>query len=206
MATSVPTQSPNSPPKKPLTVIVGQTPSGLPAEWEVRFSKSRQLPYYYNAETTESRWEPPSNTDLPALEAHLKSIVEQHKLQATETTGKIRVRHLLIKHSQSRRPSSWKEVPPPPHSHCGPRFGGVLRACEADAWGSTRSREVPKKQGRSSKRINPALRLGKSRSLNSLLRRVIARVPVNTATWATLDAGRCNLRSRRRRLNYRSGR
>jgi hypothetical protein len=89
--------------------------TGLPPDWEVRFSKTRQLPYYYNDNKKESRWEPPVDTDLTALEKHLRIMFEQPKQQTTE---KIRVRHLLIKHNQSRRPSSWKEVQPnplPPH-------------------------------------------------------------------------------------------
>lgn len=28
--------------------------------------------------------------------------------------GKVRASHLLVKHAQSRRPASWKEVSPPP--------------------------------------------------------------------------------------------
>jgi NIMA-interacting peptidyl-prolyl cis-trans isomerase 1 len=64
----------------------------LPPNWEIRFSKSRQLPYYYNTVTRESQWERP---------------------QATTTVNnapqaQIRASHLLVKHRDSRRPSSWR--------------------------------------------------------------------------------------------------
>jgi peptidyl-prolyl cis-trans isomerase NIMA-interacting 1 len=70
-------------------------------------SKTRGLPYYYNHETNESTWEPPPGTDLDALEAHASSI-------PSAPSDKIRVRHLLVKHSKSRNPSSWKQVPSSP--------------------------------------------------------------------------------------------
>ncbi|ORX83787.1 rotamase-domain-containing protein [Anaeromyces robustus] len=52
--------------------------------WEEKWSRSRNRVYYFNPSTGESRWENPE--------------AEQ-----------IRVCHLLVKHNQSRRPSSWKE-------------------------------------------------------------------------------------------------
>jgi len=63
--------------------------SPLPAGWEVRHSNSKNLPYYFNAETKESRWEFPSSTE-----------------------GKIRAAHLLIKHKDSRRPKSQRQDGP----------------------------------------------------------------------------------------------
>jgi len=64
--------------------------TGLPPGWEVRHSNSKNLPYYFNPSTKESRWEPPEGTD--SLE------------------GKIRCAHLLVKHRDSRRASSWREA------------------------------------------------------------------------------------------------
>jgi peptidyl-prolyl cis-trans isomerase NIMA-interacting 1 len=86
--------------------------TGLPPEWEVRVSKTRQMPYYFNRETNESRWEPPPNTDTATLSNYLTTTFSSS--QPPSSQEKIRVRHLLIKHSQSRRPSSWKEVSPHP--------------------------------------------------------------------------------------------
>jgi WW domain len=82
--------------------------TGLPSEWEIRFSKTRQIPYYFNRDTNESRWEPPSGSDISTLQAYLTA-------NYSPNDTKIRVRHLLVKHSKSRRPSSWKEVPHSPH-------------------------------------------------------------------------------------------
>ena len=69
-------------------------------------SKTRQMPYYFNRETNESRWEPPAGTDMAVLQSHLTTTVSNSSNSPSE---RIRVRHLLVKHAQSRRPSSWKE-------------------------------------------------------------------------------------------------
>jgi len=72
--------------------------------WEIRFSRSKLIPYYYNTDTGASTWEPPENlTDeqikkLPGAE-HLKP-----------PSGQIRASHILVKHKDSRRPASWKEA------------------------------------------------------------------------------------------------
>ncbi|KAF2159412.1 hypothetical protein M409DRAFT_60875 [Zasmidium cellare ATCC 36951] len=88
--------------------------TGLPAGWEVRHSNSKNLPYYFNPGSKESRWEPPQDTDSEALKhymgqyhtANLRSDLDvQQKLE-----GKIRCAHLLVKHAGSRRPSSWREA------------------------------------------------------------------------------------------------
>ncbi|KAJ1933710.1 peptidyl-prolyl cis-trans isomerase Pin1, partial [Linderina macrospora] len=65
--------------------------SALPPGWEVRMSKSRGIEYYFNRATGESRWEPPT---------------DDHRRR----TSKMRASHLLVKHSGSRKPSSWKEA------------------------------------------------------------------------------------------------
>ncbi|KAK5093519.1 peptidyl-prolyl cis-trans isomerase Pin1 [Exophiala xenobiotica] len=86
--------------------------TGLPADWEVRHSNSKNLPYYFNHKTHESRWEPPEDADTEKL----KTYMAQHHSGANtrldggiSQDGKIRAAHLLVKHSGSRRPSSWKE-------------------------------------------------------------------------------------------------
>jgi len=63
-------------------------PEDLPPGWISRVSKSKNRVYYYNTKTGESVWEKP---------------VE--KQEAPE----VRASHLLVKHKDSRRPSSWKQ-------------------------------------------------------------------------------------------------
>lgn len=78
----------------------------LCSQWEVRFSNSRQRPYFYNDAQGTSIWEPPAGLSdeevlsLPGARENLHRKPEE-SVQAS---------HLLIKHSGSRRPSSWKEV------------------------------------------------------------------------------------------------
>ncbi len=89
------------------------TETGLPDGWEVRHSNYKNLPYYFNAKTHESRWEPPEAADTDKLKIYM---AEHHSSKATgvdgaagDGDGKIRAAHLLVKHKDSRRPSSWKE-------------------------------------------------------------------------------------------------
>lgn len=86
--------------------------SGLPEPWEVRVSNSKNLPYYFNPDTKESRWEPPEGADAEKLKNfmasnHTTAISRPNLGDAQE--DKIRCAHLLIKHRESRRPSSWRE-------------------------------------------------------------------------------------------------
>lgn len=86
--------------------------TGLPAEWEVRHSNSKNLPYYFNPATRESRWEPPADTDMDTLKSYMATY---HSGAAAspypnQSEGKIRCSHLLVKHKDSRRPSSWREA------------------------------------------------------------------------------------------------
>ncbi|PFH58767.1 hypothetical protein XA68_13229 [Ophiocordyceps unilateralis] len=80
--------------------------TGLPPNWEVRHSNSKNLPYYFNTVETVSCWEPPAGTDTDKLKQYMA---------IHQTTGprpgadKIRAAHLLVKHRDSRRPSSWRE-------------------------------------------------------------------------------------------------
>ncbi|KAK9364958.1 hypothetical protein V1509DRAFT_634739 [Lipomyces kononenkoae] len=94
---------------RPLT-----PPSGLPQSWEIRLSRSHNIPYYFNTSTQESTWEPPVGTDPDQLKVYMATNYSYILQPGTATMGpgqqnKIRCSHLLIKHSGSRRPSSWKE-------------------------------------------------------------------------------------------------
>lgn len=73
----------------------------LQAGWEERVSKSRGIPYYFNSATGESRWDPPINS------------VDQH---SHDNANHVHAYHLLVKHAQSRRPSSWRSS----HITCSP--------------------------------------------------------------------------------------
>ena len=91
-------------------------PTGLPDGWEVRHSNSKNLPYYFHPSTKESRWDPPAGTDTDKLKAYMAVNHSQHaatggagQQQAGKPEGKIRAAHLLVKHKDSRRPSSWRE-------------------------------------------------------------------------------------------------
>ncbi|KAK2791264.1 hypothetical protein FQN52_004940 [Onygenales sp. PD_12] len=90
-----------------------QAETGLPSGWEVRHSTSKNLPYYFNAVTKESRWEPPADADTEKLKLYM---AQHHSGPADRYgatgvgEGKIRASHLLIKHRESRRPSSWREA------------------------------------------------------------------------------------------------
>lgn len=63
----------------------------LPDGWIARESRSTGKMYYYNTVTQESQWEAPCE---PA--------------SSDSQPCKVRASHLLVKHNQSRRPSSWK--------------------------------------------------------------------------------------------------
>lgn len=92
-----------------------QHETGLPPNWEVRHSNSKNLPYYFNSIDRNSRWEPPPGTDTEKLKNYMAKYHSPAGAGATNSVGggdagKIRAAHLLVKHNQSRRPSSWKEV------------------------------------------------------------------------------------------------
>lgn len=60
----------------------------LPDGWEERVSRSTGKTYYRHAATGESRWDRP--TDGPQAD-------------------RVRASHILVKHKDSRRPSSWRQ-------------------------------------------------------------------------------------------------
>lgn len=84
--------------------------------WEVRFSNSKQIPYFYNASTSQSVWEKPAElTDeqvaqLPGARQHLGAGAGAGGQKVPE--GKVRASHILAKHAGSRRPASWRKVCP----------------------------------------------------------------------------------------------
>jgi len=89
--------------------------AGLPSGWEVRHSNSKNLPYYFNAEQKTSRWEPPPGTDTEKLKKYMAAHHSATEIRPEPSgmnghEGKIRASHLLVKHRESRRPSSWREA------------------------------------------------------------------------------------------------
>lgn len=71
-------------------------------------SNSKGLPYFFNRETKESLWDPPTGLTTDQVKAlpgadYLQNAGGAH-------AGQVRASHLLVKHRDSRRPSSWKEV------------------------------------------------------------------------------------------------
>lgn len=70
------------------------------------------MPYYFNTTTQESKWDPPADTDTEKLKRFISAYyTEQPSEQAmTGGDGKIRARHLLVKHTGSRNPKSWKQA------------------------------------------------------------------------------------------------
>lgn len=63
-------------------------PLPLPEGWEVRISRSTGMTYFLNTFTKKSQWERPEKPAEPAF---------------------IRCSHILVKHIDSRRPTSWRE-------------------------------------------------------------------------------------------------
>ena len=96
--------------------------TGLPAGWEVRHSNSKNLPYYFNPSSKESRWEPPAGTDSEALKVYMGTYHSSANIRPDGAgggqEGKIRASHLLGKHRDSRRPSSWREAQITTESDC----------------------------------------------------------------------------------------
>ena len=59
-----------------------------------------------------SRWEPPEDADVEKLKVYMAKYHSGPPGQAVhgQPEGKIRASHLLVKHRDSRRPSSWREA------------------------------------------------------------------------------------------------
>lgn len=92
--------------------------TGLPPGWEVRHSQSKSLPYYFNEKEKMSRWEPPPGSDTEKLKTYMAEHHSAPEIRpgasgpngTAANSGKIRASHLLVKHKDSRRPSSWREA------------------------------------------------------------------------------------------------
>lgn len=106
--------------------------------WEVRYSNSRSIPYFFNPDTGKSAWDPPKGLteaqirQLPGATQYLKplgpgidpnyipnpgsdtgGISEQLgdvKLAPIQQPKRVRASHILAKSTKSRRPSSWRQV------------------------------------------------------------------------------------------------
>ncbi|KAH7927257.1 rotamase-domain-containing protein [Leucogyrophana mollusca] len=80
--------------------------------WEVRMSNSRGVPYFFNAETKQSSWDAPgelSDAEVQSLPG-AKEYLGVGGASASANPVQVRASHLLVKHKDSRRPSSWKEA------------------------------------------------------------------------------------------------
>ncbi|OCF33349.1 peptidyl-prolyl cis-trans isomerase NIMA-interacting 1 [Kwoniella heveanensis CBS 569] len=85
--------------------------------WEVRFSNSRQIPYFYHAESSTSTWDPPADLtndqirQLPGASKYLPGAAAGASGPggAGGKEGQVRGSHILAKHAGSRRPSSWRK-------------------------------------------------------------------------------------------------
>ncbi|KAK7695198.1 hypothetical protein QCA50_002388 [Cerrena zonata] len=75
--------------------------------YEVRLSSSRNIPYFYNTQTGQSSWDAPSELSQAEIDA-LPGAAQY--LRGEGRPSQVRASHLLVKHRDSRRPSSWKEA------------------------------------------------------------------------------------------------
>ncbi|XP_052037341.1 peptidyl-prolyl cis-trans isomerase NIMA-interacting 1-like [Apodemus sylvaticus] len=71
----------------------------LPPGWKKYMSRSSGRVYYFNHITNASQWEPPSGD----------STAGGSSKDGSGEPARVRCSHLLVKHSLSRRPSSWRQ-------------------------------------------------------------------------------------------------
>ncbi len=76
------------------------------------------MPYFFNTETQQSTWEPPSGMTREEVEQLPGFHFLKGGAQPVDKSGQVRASHLLVKHSGSRRPASWKDVRLPTISMC----------------------------------------------------------------------------------------
>ncbi|KAG8181531.1 hypothetical protein JTE90_014258 [Oedothorax gibbosus] len=67
----------------------------LPKGWEKRMSRSTGQAYYLNVYNKESQWDRPTQPAEPG--------------PGCVAVDQVRCSHILVKHKDSRRPSSWRE-------------------------------------------------------------------------------------------------
>jgi peptidyl-prolyl cis-trans isomerase NIMA-interacting 1 len=78
----------------------------LPSGWQEKVSSTTGRTYYWNTVTQKPQWERPSAAATAANDGGDNGGAQQQKRnRVTKATAS----HLLVKHSGSRRPSSWKE-------------------------------------------------------------------------------------------------
>jgi NIMA-interacting peptidyl-prolyl cis-trans isomerase 1 len=83
--------------------------------WEVRFSNSKQLPYFFNSASGQSVWEKPAelSDEQVAQLPGAKHLSGSGGGGGAAKPNQVRSSHILAKHAGSRRPSSWREVSHP---------------------------------------------------------------------------------------------
>ncbi len=82
-----------------------QEETGLPPNWEVRHSNSKNLPYYFNSAEKSSRWEPPAGTDTDKLKSYM----------AKYHSGSMSVRGRPARQDPRRPPAGETPREPPAH-------------------------------------------------------------------------------------------
>ncbi|MCO5591468.1 hypothetical protein L7F22_045451 [Adiantum nelumboides] len=198
--------------------------AAMSSNWEVRFSNSRQLPYFYNGASGVSVWERPEEIS----EEQVASLPGAQLLNATnggnsggEAGGQVRASHLLVKHKGSRRPSSWKEVsaadkatwcvpermpadrsPAPEQHYQDARRGrddSARPCCHAGTKANGRAVCVPRQGPLVRSPPLPPLKPPLTPSTTPPLA-VTAPQPARAATLASSPADRCKSRSRTPRL------
>jgi hypothetical protein len=108
------TRADNSPPLEPSSrnnYSTSNHTSPTMSGWEVRFSNSKQLPYFFNAASGQSVWEKPAelSDDQVAQLPGAKYLSGGGGGDAGKPK-QVRSSHILAKHAGSRRPSSWRQV------------------------------------------------------------------------------------------------
>ncbi|KZT22672.1 rotamase-domain-containing protein [Neolentinus lepideus HHB14362 ss-1] len=78
--------------------------------WEIRMSNSRGVPYFYNAQKNLSCWDRPDGLTDEQIRALPGAEYLTGGAASGGAPGQVRASHLLVKHSGSRRPSSWREA------------------------------------------------------------------------------------------------
>merc|ERR1711976_733972 len=75
-----------------MGVLITKMADDIPADWgwEKKTSRTTGKVYYLNVHTKESQWEKPTGP-------------------VDSSGGMVRASHLLVKHRESRRPSSWRQ-------------------------------------------------------------------------------------------------
>lgn len=67
----------------------------LPEGWSLKYSRTHNnRPYYFNEITGVTQWDLPASNSMQS---------------ALRSSSKVHVYHILVKHANSRRPSSWRQ-------------------------------------------------------------------------------------------------